>query len=288
MFTGKKILVVDDDPIVVRSCKRALSEEGCQVEATQSGRKGLTMARGTAYDLMLADLKIPDLDGMKIVRAIRQERAEMPVVIITGYGTPESKREARELGVAVYVEKPFTPEEIVSAVGDAWGYAASDTEKSIHNEIKQLAESYSHSESALIQILLDVQKDKGYLSKEWLFGISAEMDIPLNRVYQAATFYKAFSLEPKGKHTIQVCTGTACHVRGAPTLADRLSSLLGVQPGKTTKDGLFTLETVNCLGCCALGPVIAVDDKYYSNPSPDEMEEILNSYRPQKETVDGK
>ena len=287
MPEGKRILVVDDEPIVTRSCKRVLSDEGYQVETTESGVTGLSLAREGAFDLMLTDLKMPDLDGMKIVQFVRRERAEMPVVIITGYGTPETKAQARQLGVVAYIEKPFDPEQITEAVLQAWKYAESDeatvAAKAVPADVKELAAKYGYDESALIQILLDIQNAHGYLPKECLFGISVEMEIPLNRIYKAATFYKAFSLEPRGKHLVQVCTGTACHVRGAPTLATRAAGMLEIRPGKTTKDGLFSLETVNCLGCCALGPVMAIDGKYYSNPSQEEITEILNTHRQETE-----
>lgn len=278
----RKILVVDDEPIVTRSCERILCAEGYDVETTGSGRRGLAMAREGDFDLLMTDLKIPDLDGMTIVRSIRRLRADIPVVVITGYGTPETAAEARDLGVAVYIEKPFAPSEITDAVLHAWEHAEAAADP-FAAEVRQVAARYDHDENALIQMLLDVQEAKGYLSKEWLFGISAEVGVPLNRVYQAATFYKAFSLEPRGKHIIRVCAGTACHVRGGETLAARIGNTLGIRPGRTTADGLFTLETVNCLGCCALGPVMAVDGAYYSNPSSEQMADIVNGCRQETE-----
>ena len=184
---------------------------------------------------MLTDLKMPDLDGMKIVQLVRRERAEMPVVIITGYGTPATRAQARRLGVVGYLEKPFAPEQISEVVLQAWTRVESDTATvdamAAPADVKELAAKYGYDDGALIQILLDIQNARGYLPKECLFGISAEMGIPLNRIYQAATFYKAFSLEPRGKHLVQVCTGTACHVRGAPTLATRAAGILEVGPG---------------------------------------------------------
>lgn len=146
-------------------------------------------------------------------------------------------------------------------------------------EIDQLVERYGTNDGALIQMLLDIQKTQGYLPTEWLVGLSERLDIALPRIYHAATFYKAFSLEPKGRHIIQVCTGTACHVRGAPIVITRIAGVLGIDPGETTDDGEFSFETVNCLGCCALGPVIAVDDKYYSDPSVEEIREIVDTVR---------
>jgi len=105
--------------------------------------------------------------------------------------------------------------------------------------------------------------------------ISQKLDIPLTQIYHIATFYKAFSLVPKGRHSVVVCMGTACHVRGAPRLLDRITEFLNIRPGATSSDMRFTLNTVNCLGCCALGPVMVVDGEYHSNPSTKEVERIF-------------
>lgn len=133
--------------------------------------------------------------------------------------------------------------------------------------------------SALIQILLDIQKRKHWLPEEDLLHISQRLSVPLPHIYQIATFYKAFSLKRRGRHLVQVCMGTACHVRGAPPLLDRVSRKLGLRPGRTSRDDRFTLLTVNCMGCCALGPVLAVDGTYYSNVSQAEFEKILDQYK---------
>jgi len=99
--------------------------------------------------------------------------------------------------------------------------------------------------------------------------------MPLNRVYDIATFYKVFSLIPRGRNLVKVCTGTACHVRKAPVMLRRVTQLLGINPGETSSDLRFTLETVGCLGCCALGPVVVINDEYYSNPTTSELEKLF-------------
>jgi NADH-quinone oxidoreductase subunit E len=145
-------------------------------------------------------------------------------------------------------------------------------------EVVKIIDKYEGNKSALIQILLDIQQKKRWLPKETLLLVSERLKVPLTWVYHAATFYKAFSLEPRGRHIATVCLGTACHVRGAPSLMERMSQRLGIKSNQTTKDQRFTLTTVNCIGCCALGPVIAIDDNYYSNPSGSELDKIINSY----------
>jgi NADH-quinone oxidoreductase subunit E len=108
--------------------------------------------------------------------------------------------------------------------------------------------------------------------------VSDKLQVPFTRIQHIATFYKAFSLVPKGRHEIQICLGTACHVRGAPRVLDAVQDLIGIKPGETDWDLKFSLETVNCLGCCALGPVIAIDGKTHGKMAPAKVADVLKSY----------
>lgn len=135
-----------------------------------------------------------------------------------------------------------------------------------------------HSESYLIAVLQMIQKHFGYLPSSCLDEVSERMQIPSAKVTGVATFYHFFTFVPKGKHTVSVCLGTACYVKGAGLLFDRLQELLGVKPGHASKDGLFTLESARCVGACALAPVLIVDDKVYANVKPDELPKILSKY----------
>ena len=128
-------------------------------------------------------------------------------------------------------------------------------------------------------ILQDIQAEMNYLPRKALFQVSRSLDLSLADIYEVATFYKAFSLEPKGRHTIQVCLGTACHVRGGARVLDYLENRLEVKAGETTKDLIFTLESVNCLGACALGPMMVIDKKYYGKINTQRIEPILEKYQ---------
>ncbi len=129
--------------------------------------------------------------------------------------------------------------------------------------IDQIIDQHRSEESELIQILLHVQKENRWLPKEALERVSARLDVPLARIRHIATFYKAFSLVPKGRHQVHVCVGTACHVRGATRVLDTMEEVTGIGPGETDLQLRFSLETVNCLGCCSLGPVMDVDGKVH-------------------------
>jgi NADH-quinone oxidoreductase subunit E len=146
------------------------------------------------------------------------------------------------------------------------------------NNIETIIDRHGKDEKALIQAMLAVQEEFHYLPEEALKLLSEKLNVPMIRIYQVAAFYKVFSLEPRGKHIITVCKGTACHVRGSNMLVDQVDRVLKIKPGETTKDLEFTLEEVNCLGCCAIGPVMTVDNKYYGNMSVSKVERMINKY----------
>ena len=130
----------------------------------------------------------------------------------------------------------------------------------------------------LIPSLLEIQEEYHYLPPEVLERVADRLEVPIIQVQQVAEFYKAFSLEPRGAHIITVCLGTACHVEGGSLLIDQVGRLLGIEAGGTTPDLQFTLEAVNCLGCCSLGPVMTVDGKYYGHMTASKVEKVLEQY----------
>ena len=144
--------------------------------------------------------------------------------------------------------------------------------------VDRIIEKHHGEASAFLQILLDIQSENSWLPKEVLERISETLDVPMNRIQHIATFYKAFSLVPKGRHQVHICVGTACHVRGATRILDTVEEATGIKPGETDLDLKFSLETVNCLGCCALGPVMEVDGKVHGKMSPVKTAEVLKIY----------
>ena len=138
-----------------------------------------------------------------------------------------------------------------------------------------IIDRYGAKRESLVQILLDVQKELRWLPRNVLKRVAGRLSVPLAEVYNVATFYKHFSLVPQGRHQMSVCVGTACHVRGANQLLNRVTTVVGVAPGETSGDEKFSLQTVNCVGCCALGPVMVVDGEYLSNPTTEELENMV-------------
>jgi NADH-quinone oxidoreductase subunit E len=129
----------------------------------------------------------------------------------------------------------------------------------------------------LVEALQDVQEAFGYISEDAMRAVSKELGVPVMEVYRAASFYKAFSLQPRGRHVLTVCMGTACHVRGATRMIDEVEGQLDLKPGETTPDGMFTLECVNCLGACALGPVVVLDGRYHGKMTPNKLRTLIQS-----------
>jgi NADH-quinone oxidoreductase subunit E len=142
-------------------------------------------------------------------------------------------------------------------------------------KVKTIVDKYNGKHDSVIAILQDVQSEYHYLPEHALRAVASQLGIPLIQICGVATFFKAFSLKPRGEHTVTVCLGTACHVRGAPAVLDEAKRQLGVEPGNTTDDMRFTLETVNCLGACALGPIMVIDGKYHGQMSPRKAKKVL-------------
>lgn len=146
-------------------------------------------------------------------------------------------------------------------------------------DFEKIITAYPKEKRYTLAMLQDIQKEYGFIPREAMEDISKYLSIPISNIYSLATFYKALSLKPKGKHIIKVCSGTACHIRGSDSIKEQLLEELGIKPGETTLDGVFSIEVVNCLGACALAPVMVIDDKYYGNMTKEKVKEIINQYK---------
>lgn len=147
-----------------------------------------------------------------------------------------------------------------------------------NGRIDEIINEHEGDASSLIQVLIQIQKENRWLPNEVLDKVSQKLDVPMSQIQHIVTFYKAFSLVPKGRHEIHVCTGTACHVRGASRVLDTVQDLTKISPGETDQDLKFSLETVSCVGCCALGPVVVIDGEYHGKMAPATAEEVLKNY----------
>jgi NADH:ubiquinone oxidoreductase subunit E len=144
--------------------------------------------------------------------------------------------------------------------------------------VEAILAAYPKAETSLIQVLQDVNRAYNYLPCHALELVAQALGVPLARVFSVATFYKAFSITPRGKVILRVCQGTACHIRGAPLLVDEFQRHLGIKPGETTANLAFTLETVNCVGACAMAPVVIAGTKYHGELSPAEVPDVIKAH----------
>lgn len=151
------------------------------------------------------------------------------------------------------------------------------------NDINSIIDQHGSESRALIPLLLEIQEQNRYLPEDTLRQVAEKLQLPLIQVYQVAAFYKAFSLEPRGEHLITVCMGTACHVRGAQLVMDRLETQLNIKAGETTADKLVTLEAVNCIGACALGPIVIVDEQYSGQMSAQKVDRLVKRLEKKEE-----
>jgi NADH-quinone oxidoreductase subunit E len=151
-------------------------------------------------------------------------------------------------------------------------------------KIDRIIENFSKSGGSLIGLLQDVSESMGYLPEKALERISEKLNVPLSHLYSLTTFYTSFRLEPMGKHRCSVCVGTACHVKGATGVVEAIERELNIKAGDTTKDGHFTLETVNCLGACALGPLVVIDEDYHGKLDQRKAVKLIKQYE-EKEKV---
>jgi len=142
-------------------------------------------------------------------------------------------------------------------------------------KVTGIVEQYGGNRDSLISILQDIQSEWRYLPEDAVRAVASQLGLPLIQVYGVATFFRAFSLTPRGEHMVSVCLGTACHIRRAPAVLEEIKRRLGIEPGETTEDMRYSLETVNCLGACALGPIVVVDGEYHGQMSLGRVKKVL-------------
>lgn len=146
--------------------------------------------------------------------------------------------------------------------------------------VLEIIDRYDRDPGMLIPMMQDIQAARGYLPADELRRLATELVVPLTRVYGVATFYSSFRLAPKGQHEVTICMGTVCHLKGAPRITQAICEAYGIEPGGTTEDRLFTLQGVNCVGACAMAPLMVVDGKYYDGVTPDSALEVLRGLAP--------
>ncbi len=289
MSDNIKILVVDDEPVVIKSCKRILDTEGYRVDGASGGREAIITMERQPYDFVITDLKMPEVDGLTLIKWIKKSKPDMGVVIITGYPSQETIKDALELGIIDYVPKPFTPAVLVDVVHRAveWKKKRVSAEEkkdeefppSMIAELDRMIKSYRNKPGSLIPVLQRAQEMVGYLPPIVQRRIARGLNIPPAEVHGVVSFYSFFTMTPRGDHIIKVCLGTACYVKGIEEVLTKIKENLRINLGEITADKKFSLDGVRCLGACGLAPVIVVDHDTHGAVTSKKVTQILEEYK---------
>ena len=285
-----KILIVDDELVVIKSAERVLKSEGYHVEGALGGREAIMKIGENGYDLVFTDLKMPEVDGITLIRWIKKTKPSVGIVIITGYPSQETIKEALELGIIDYVPKPFTPSVLLDVTERAveWTRGRKPEEEKVTEEfppsmaaeLDRVIAEFRHKPGSLIPVLQRAQEIVGYLPPVVQKRVSKGLNIPVAEVHSVVSFYSFFTMKPRGDHNIRVCLGTACYVKGIEGVLHKISDALKIAIGETTENRKFSLEGVRCLGACGLAPVMVIDQETYGAMSPKKALDIIAQYDP--------
>ncbi|MEW6600909.1 MAG: NAD(P)H-dependent oxidoreductase subunit E [Nitrospirota bacterium] len=284
-----RILVVDDESVIVRSCKMILSSEGFNVEGVLGGKEAILKMEQDNYDLVFTDLMMPEVDGLTLIKWIKQKKPDTGVVIITGYPSQETIKDALEVGIIDYVPKPFTPAVLLDVTQRAVEWIkrkapAAKKEKegefppSMLQEIDRVIKQYKNRPGSSIPVLQRCQQIVGYLPPEIQKRIAKGLNLTPAQVHSIVTFYSFFTMKPRGDHNIRICLGTACYVKRVEESLNKIKEELKIEVGDVTENKKFSLETVRCLGACGLAPVMVIDEETYGAVNPKKVMEIIAGY----------
>jgi NADH-quinone oxidoreductase subunit E/NADP-reducing hydrogenase subunit HndA len=281
------VLVVDDEPIVLKTCERVLGPEGFLVSATASPIEALSLIKREPFDLLITDIRMPEMDGIAFIKEARKAAPDINVVVITGFPSQESLKEALALRIVDYIPKPFSGAlllEVTEKAVQIRRKGAAPVEEGDFTEdaagkLDDVIKRFKNKPGSLIPVLQEAQELVGYLPPVVQRHIAKGLNLSVSEIHGVVSFYAFFTMKPKGRHNVRVCLGTACYVKRAEEIVEKLKGVLGIGMGEVTPDRSFSLESVRCLGACGLAPVVVVDKDTYGGINPVTADEILNNYR---------
>jgi len=288
MSDDMKILVVDDEPVIIRSCEAVLRAEGYNVEGTLSGKEAILKMEQTPYELVITDLKMPEVDGITLIKWIKQNRPDTGIVIITGYPSQDTIKEALDVGIIDYVPKPFTPAVLtdVTQRAVAWLKKKAPVETKVDEELPpsmieemdRVINEFKSKPGCSIPVLQRCQQIVGYLPPAVQKRVARGLNMTPAEIHSIVSFYSFFTMKPRGDHNIRICLGTACYVKRVEEVLNKIKDDLHIDVGDVTEDKKFSLETVRCLGACGLAPVIVIDEETYGAMTPKKVPEVIKEY----------
>jgi len=282
-----RILVVDDEPVVIKSCEGILKAEGYDVKSAINGKDAISILMSDKYDIVITDLRMPEIGGMDLIRWLRNSKPETGVIVITGYPSQDTIKDALSLGIIDYLPKPFTPQILTDVTNKAFSliktrqYPEGVVEEEVASrsaDLERIIAENRKRPGSLIPVLQQAQELIGYLPPSVQRHIARGLNIPVSEVHGVVSFYSFFTMKPKGKHNIRVCLGTACYVKRSEEILKKFKEILNIDVGAITEDRRFSLESVRCLGACGLAPVVVVDQEIHGSVNPVKVEDIIKAY----------
>ena len=301
------ILIMEDELSVAKGLEMVLTEEGYMVDLAMTGQSAINSLKNKDFDMLIADLRLPDIDGMEVIKQVKTIRPDTGVIVITGYSTVPSAIEAMRLGAHDYLPKPFTSDEFMSAVRQALSVQQNvhikpqrgsalpeeaipeleplpENLRQMQAIIKEIKNDFVGKREEIIPMLQRVQNRFGYIPQIVMEEIAYLTKAPSAAVYGVATFFKQFRSQPIGRHIVKVCRGTACHVKGAENILNEIKACYQITSGQTSSDRMLTVETVACFGSCAIAPVIVLDDHVKGRMNPTKTRDTLNKLSQEEES----
>lgn len=284
-----KILLIDNDCAFIKSTKKWLESNGYLVSSACNGQEGFQKVKEEFPDLILLDMIMTyKTEGLRIAKAITADAAVKDIPIIkmieeSNAFSSETKSNRPDLSDKNVIKKPIDPKQLLDNISACLKKRSPEHYKDTE-VVEKLIKKWEGKEGNFIMILHEVQNYYGYIPRDIAFDLTRYLDIPLAKIYEVISFYNYFKLEPPGKHIISICMGTACYLKGAPQLFKKIKSILNIEDKETTQDGMFQLQSVRCLGCCGLAPVIMIDGKIYGNLGPNDLDEIIAKYNNKRES----
>jgi NADH:ubiquinone oxidoreductase subunit E/ActR/RegA family two-component response regulator len=281
------VLVVDDEQIVLRSCERILIPEGYGVNTASSAKEAFGLLDKNTYDLIITDLKMPEMDGLEFMKQVRTKDPAINIVVVTGYPSQESIKESLDLRIIDYLPKPFSPALLLEVANKGVEFkkkgVVPESKDEAYNaeaakKLDDIILKYKNKPGSLIPVLQEAQELIGYLPPIVQRHVARGLKVPVSEVHGVVSFYSFFTMKPKGKHNVRVCLGTACYVKGAEEIVKKMSEGLKIEVGGITDDKKFSLETVRCLGACGLAPVVMVDKDTFGSINPVKVLDLLKDF----------
>jgi NADH-quinone oxidoreductase subunit E/NADP-reducing hydrogenase subunit HndA len=285
MTADTKVLIVDDEPVIIAGAERILKEEGYLAEGALGGNAAILRMQQSNFDLVLTDLRMPEVDGISLIRWIRETQPSTGIVVITGYPSQETRKETLDLGILDYIPKPYTPEVLKKVTCRATSRQAleikaeEEFKPEMLSELDQVISHYTKRPGSTIPVMQRAQELVGYLPPEIQERIASGLNVSPAEIDSIISFYSFFSTKPKGKYNIRICLGTACYVKRAEEIVEKLKEELKIDIGEVTDDRMFSFERVSCLGACGLAPVVVVGDETLCAVDPLKTNEMLDTLK---------